>query len=229
MGLASYSKKRNFKRTPEPAGKTVKAKAGLIFVVQRHKASHLHYDLRLEMDGVLKSWAVPKGPSLNPTDKRLAMMVEDHPYDYKDFTGIIPEGNYGAGIVEIWDKGTLTDTDNSPKKEAEKKLKAGLKAGSIKFTLHGKKLKGEFALVKLKRGDDNAWLLIKHKDEYAVNKKYSSEQDTPKNSPINKWLQAHENGNHAPRKLSAVKRASPPLKKKSARISRRKQKRSRAI
>src|SRR3982751_2404600 len=163
MALELYKKKRNFKETPEPEGKTKSSKAKLSFVVQRHKASHLHYDFRLEMDGVLKSWAVPKGPSLNPKDKRLAMMVEDHPYDYKDFKGVIPEG-YGAGIVEIWDKGYYTDIENSGK-DAEKKLKAGLKAGSLKFILYGKKLKGEFALVKLKSDEGNAWLLIKHKDE----------------------------------------------------------------
>src|SRR6185312_533198 len=149
MSLALYNKKRNFKKTQEPKGKAANAKGQLLFVVQRHKASHLHYDFRLEMNGVLKSWAVPKGPSLNPQDKRLAMMVEDHPYNYKNFTGIIPEGNYGAGIVEIWDEGQFSDLDNSDKKTAEKKLKAGLHAGNLKFRLHGKKLKGEFALVKL--------------------------------------------------------------------------------
>jgi len=193
MALALYNKKRNFKQTSEPsgeaAGKVKKSVSKLIFVIQRHKASRLHYDFRLELDGVLKSWAVPKGPSLNPKDKRLAMMVEDHPYDYKDFEGVIPEGNYGAGIVEIWDNGTYADIENSPKNIAEKKLRAGLKAGNLKFQLFGKKLKGEFALVKLRSKEDNSWLLIKHHDEYAVDEDYNSEEETPPNSPINKWLE----------------------------------------
>lgn len=190
MSLVKYKAKRDFKSTPEPEGKIKKNSPSLSFVIQRHKASRLHYDFRLEMDGVLKSWAVPKGPSMNPKDKRLAMMVEDHPYSYKDFKGIIPSG-YGAGIVEIWDSGKYTDLENSDKKTAEKNLKAGLKAGSLKFSLHGKKLKGEFALVKLKGKDENAWLLIKHKDEYAVATAYNSEEETPANSPINKWLAAN--------------------------------------
>jgi bifunctional non-homologous end joining protein LigD len=188
MALTLYNKKRNFNVTPEPAGKSKSSASKLSFVVQRHKATRLHYDFRLEMDGVLKSWAVPKGPSLNPKDKRLAMMVEDHPYDYKDFTGVIPEGNYGAGIVEIWDSGTYSDLENSDKTSAEKKLKAGLQSGNLKVRLFGKKLKGEFALVKLKGSEDNSWLLIKHNDEYAVHEEYNSEDDTPENSPINKWL-----------------------------------------
>jgi len=192
MALALYNKKRNFKETSEPSGKVKKSVSKLIFVIQRHKASRLHYDFRLELDGVLKSWAVPKGPSLNPKDKRLAMMVEDHPYDYKDFTGIIPEGNYGAGIVEIWDKGTYADIENSPKEEAEKLLRAGLKAGNLKFQLFGGKLKGEFALVKLKGKEDNSWLLIKHNDEHAVHTEYNSEEDTPENSPINEWLEENK-------------------------------------
>jgi bifunctional non-homologous end joining protein LigD len=190
MSLATYNNKRDFKQTSEPAGAKSSAKTDqLLFVIQRHKASHLHYDFRLEMDGVLKSWAVPKGPSLNPQDKRLAMMVEDHPYDYKDFAGIIPEGNYGAGIVEIWDSGSYTALeDQGNAKDNEKLLKAGLAAGNLKIVMHGKKLKGEFALVRLKGSDSNSWLLIKHKDIYAVEGDYNSEEDTPPNSPINKWL-----------------------------------------
>ena len=192
MALTLYNKKRNFKETAEPQGKVKKSASKLIFVIQRHKASRLHYDFRLELDGVLKSWAVPKGPSLNPKDKRLAMMVEDHPYDYKDFAGIIPESNYGAGIVEIWDNGTYGDIENSPEEKAEKNIRAGLKSGNLKFQLFGKKLKGEFALVKLKGKEDNSWLLIKHNDEYAVDTEYNSEEDTPKNSPINKWLEENK-------------------------------------
>jgi bifunctional non-homologous end joining protein LigD len=191
MSLVKYKLKRNFLETPEPEGKITKNSPSLSFVVQRHKASRLHYDFRLEMDGVLKSWAVPKGPSLNPKDKRLAMMVEDHPYSYKDFKGVIPSG-YGAGIVEIWDKGKYTDIENSDKTTAEKKLKAALKAGNLKFNLHGKKLKGEFALVKLKSDQENAWLLIKHNDAYAVSKAYDSEKETAATSPINKWLAANK-------------------------------------
>ena len=201
MALKLYNEKRNFKETSEPKGKVKKSVSNLIFVIQRHKASRLHYDFRLELDGVLKSWAVPKGPSLNPKDKRLAMMVEDHPYDYKDFTGIIPEGNYGAGIVEIWDSGTYADIENSPRKTAEKNLRAGLESGDFKFQLFGKKLKGEFVLVKLKGKEDNSWLLIKHKDDYAVDSDYNSEDETPENSPINKWLAE----NKAPKKKRAAK------------------------
>jgi len=188
MALTLYNKKRNFKETAEPEGKVKKSVPKLIFVVQRHKASRLHYDFRLELDGVLKSWAVPKGPSMNPKDKRLAMMVEDHPYDYKDFEGEIPEGNYGAGIVEIWDSGTYSDIDNSPREEAEKNLRAGLRSGDFKFRLFGKKLKGEFVLVKLKSKDDNSWLLIKHRDEEATDIDYNSEEYTKEDSPINEWL-----------------------------------------
>src|SRR5580692_2811975 len=168
MALKEYNKKRVFKQTPEPTGGKASADA-LHFVVQKHDASHLHYDFRLEMEGVLKSWAIPKGPSLNPADKRLAMMVEDHPFDYKDFEGIIPEGNYGAGTVMVWDEGTYEPLEEtSGTKAAQNKLLLQeLKNGSLKFRLNGKKLKGEFALVHTKGNGDNAWLLIKHRDKYA--------------------------------------------------------------
>ena len=169
MPLKEYSKKRVFDQTPEPTGGRSSAKF-LHFVVQQHDASRLHYDFRLEMGGVLKSWAVPRGPSLNPDERRLAMMVEDHPYDYKDFEGLIPEGNYGAGTVIIWDEGTYEPPEPfSSKKEAEKTLLSQLKSGTLKFRLFGKKLAGEFALVHIKNKSkgDNAWLLIKHRDVFA--------------------------------------------------------------
>jgi len=170
MGLQTYKKKRSFKNTPEPTGGAAGDNT-LRFVIQKHAASHLHYDFRLELRGVLKSWAVPKGPSVNPRDKRLAMLVEDHPYDYKDFEGIIPEGNYGAGTVIIWDQGTYAPVEEaSTKSEQEKTLMKGFYAGSLKFVLKGKKLKGEYTLVKTPARADNAWLLIKHRDKYASEK-----------------------------------------------------------
>jgi bifunctional non-homologous end joining protein LigD len=168
MALKEYKKKRSFANTPEPRGGRPDPKT-LQFVVQKHAASRLHYDFRLEMDGVLKSWAVPKGPSLNPADKRLAMEVEDHPFDYKDFEGIIPAGNYGAGTVMVWDEGTyepLGETKDT-KAAREKTLLKELRDGSLKFRLNGKKLKGEFALVRTKGRGENSWLLIKHRDRYA--------------------------------------------------------------
>src|SRR5687768_3620047 len=146
MSLSQYQKKRKFSQTPEPEGKEKSSKGALRFVVQKHDASRLHYDFRLEMEGVLKSWAVPKGPSLNPGDKRLAMMVEDHPYDYRTFEGIIPEGNYGAGTVIVWDEGTYEALEEGSKSDQEKSLLQQLKKGSLKFKLNGTKLKGEFAL-----------------------------------------------------------------------------------
>ena len=177
MSLVKYKEKRTFDKTPEPqTGKpddTV-----LRFVIQKHHASRLHYDFRLEMDGVLKSWAVPKGPSTDPSVKRLAMMVEDHPFDYKDFEGIIPKGNYGAGTVIVWDEGTYEPIEaREGKKAREKYLLKELKSGSLKFKLNGKKLKGEFALVKThgRNGEENSWLLIKHKDKYASDKDITQE------------------------------------------------------
>lgn len=168
MTLDKYNRKRNFNSTDEPKGEVESQQNELIFVVQKHAASHLHYDFRLELDGVLKSWAIPKGPSMNPSDKRLAIMVEDHPYAYKDFEGNIPEGNYGAGNVIVWDNGTYTLTKEQSKAAAENKLKADLKKGHLSFVLKGKKLKGEFSLVKLKSKEDNSWLLIKKNDSDAT-------------------------------------------------------------
>src|SRR5688572_9193970 len=166
MGLKEYVRKRDFARTPEPSGlgrKPARAKSKLSFVVQKHAASRLHYDFRLEHDGVLLSWAVPKGPSLDPSTKRLAMHVEDHPIEYGDFEGVIPSG-YGAGIVMLWDRGTWTpDVDD---------VDAALKKGDLKFTLDGFKLKGSWVLVRTKgarwggSGGDRSWLLIKHRDAW---------------------------------------------------------------
>lgn len=160
MALEEYKRKRDFKQTPEPPPKVERGK-GHRFVVQKHRASRLHYDFRLEMDGVLKSWAVPKGPSLDPADKRLAMQVEDHPVSYFDFEGIIPAGNYGAGTVMVWEVGTW---------EPEGDAHAMLAKGDFKFRLDGEKLKGSFALIHIrsrKPGNKGTeWLLIKHRDAY---------------------------------------------------------------
>ncbi|MBF2709422.1 DNA polymerase ligase N-terminal domain-containing protein [Flavobacterium soyangense] len=167
MDLSKYKQKRDFDSTTEPKGEIEKSKDELIFVVQKHAATHLHYDFRLEMDGLLKSWAIPKGPSMNPEEKRLAIMVEDHPIDYKDFEGTIPEGNYGAGTVIVWDTGTYTLVDKQHTETVENQLKSGLQGGHLSFILNGEKLKGEFALVRLKVLKKNAWLLIKKDDQYA--------------------------------------------------------------
>jgi bifunctional non-homologous end joining protein LigD len=180
MFLNNYNKKRNFTLTPEPvvqekqnndkdnynkSGRSSTVK--LAFVVHKHYASHLHYDLRLELDGVLKSWAVPKGPSINPPEKRLAVMVEDHPLDYKNFQGIIPEGNYGAGKVYIWDYGFYHALETQDRDKSTQIIKDGLEKGHITFILEGEKLKGEFALIRIKKGDPKNWLLIKKRDEFA--------------------------------------------------------------
>jgi bifunctional non-homologous end joining protein LigD len=168
MSLETYVAKRDFTKTAEPKAGKSKDKDQLLFVIQKHDASHLHYDFRLEMNGVLKSWAVPKGPSTDPKVKRLAMMVEDHPFDYRTFEGIIPEGQYGGGTVIVWDEGTYEPIEKiQGKREQEKHLLKQLKSGSLKIKLRGEKLHGEFALVKTHGMGDNAWLLIKHNDEYA--------------------------------------------------------------
>ena len=168
MSLSLYNKKRKFNETPEPEGKEKSSSKGLRFVIQKHDASHLHYDFRLEMKGVLKSWAVPKGPSLNPADKRLAMMVEDHPYDYHNFEGVIPEGNYGGGTVIVWDEGTYEPMNDEglSQQEQERLLVKQLYAGDLKLNMHGKKIKGTYALFRLKK-DEKSWLLVKKDDEFA--------------------------------------------------------------
>ena len=171
MALEKYIQKRDDGKTPEPfGGKSNESK--LRFVVQKHAASHLHYDFRLEMEGVLKSWAVPKGPSLDPAVKRLAMMVEDHPHDYRNFEGIIPQGEYGGGTVIVWDEGYYEPYESAAKtkEEQEKELFHGLHSGKVKFTLKGKKLKGAFALVKAHGRGENGWLLMKLEDSHATDK-----------------------------------------------------------
>jgi bifunctional non-homologous end joining protein LigD len=223
MSLTTYKKKRSFNDTPEPTGGRGQQGA-LRFVVQKHAASHLHYDFRLEMDGVLKSWAVPKGPSLNPEVKRLAMMVEDHPYDYKDFEGIIPEGNYGAGTVIVWDEGTYEALEEPGSKlQGEKLLLKQLKAGSIKVRLKGKKLKGEFALVRTKGMGDNAWLLIKHNDRYAKETDITAkDKSVLSGKTLEKMAETAEKEwvGKAQKKKAAVKKKTAPkkatVKKKAA-------------
>ena len=159
--LAEYRRKRRFAETPEPHGKAAH-KGEKIFVIQKHAARRLHYDLRLEVGGVLKSWAVPKGPTLDPAVKHFAAHVEDHPIDYGDFEGTIPKGNYGAGSVMLWDCGTFELLGGVP-------ADAQLARGDVKFRLHGEKLKGDFGLVHMKtRGKGNEWLLLKKRDEFAV-------------------------------------------------------------
>jgi bifunctional non-homologous end joining protein LigD len=163
MSLTEYKRKRNFKKTPEPAAKVKSSRSGSQFVVQKHAASRLHYDFRLELDGTLKSWAVPKGPSLDPSVKALAVQVEDHPLDYATFEGVIPEGEYGGGTVMVWDRGTWEpEGDDDPS--------AAYRAGRLKFSLHGEKLKGSWALIRMggRAGEGGKnWLLIKHDDKYA--------------------------------------------------------------
>lgn len=198
--LNEYNKKRDFKETPEPSGKTITSRSRksdnqpLTFVIQKHDATRLHYDFRLEVDGVLVSWAVPKGPSLNPKEKRLAMMTEDHPLDYAAFEGVIPDGNYGAGPVVIWDEGTYTPDEDgklswSNRDEALERMRKGLKQGKISVFLNGDRLKGSWTLVKTggrasggraksEKEREKSWLLIKHNDEFAGMRDLVAEEDT---------------------------------------------------
>src|SRR5947199_831040 len=164
---SAYPAKRSLERTPEPGARPAvpAATAGGLFVVHMHAATRLHWDLRLEMDGVLKSWAVPKGPSANPADKRLAVKVEDHPLEYGDFEGIIPEGNYGAGTVIVWDRGVWVPLED---------VREGFEKGKLLFELRGYKLRGRWTLIKLKK-TEKEWLLIKERDEYVSTEPYSNE------------------------------------------------------
>jgi bifunctional non-homologous end joining protein LigD len=235
MSLAKYREKRNFKVSPEPSGDTPEQKAHqkLLYVIQKHRATQLHYDFRLEFEGVLLSWAVPKGPSLDPSVKRLAMQVEDHPVDYGGFEGVIPEGEYGGGTVMVWDTGTWTP--ESPD------IAEALKKGDLKFSLHGKKLRGSWVLVRTHgygSSSGKSWLLIKHRDEFASTEDIVATE--PKSALSKRLLAdiARESGGDvekaatgdpkAPGKGETRKiPAKAPSKKKSAAISGKKQQRRR--
>lgn len=174
MALKEYRNKRQFSRTPEPSGEsqTPHSRGRLRYVIQKHRASHLHYDFRLEWNYVLLSWAVPKGPSLDPSVKRLAMQVEDHPVEYADFEGVIPEGEYGGGTVMVWDRGTWTPEVPD--------VNAAIQKGELKFTLHGEKLRGSWALVRTRgyggSSGRSSWLLIKHRDQFASTRNIEEEE-----------------------------------------------------
>lgn len=221
MSLTKYKKKRAFDQTPEPRGGKP-AGASLRFVVQKHDASRLHYDFRLEMDGVLKSWAVPKGPSMDTGVKRLAMMVEDHPFDYRTFEGTIPEGNYGAGTVMVWDEGFYEPAEeHAPSKEAQDKaLRRQLHQGKVKFILRGKKLNGLFALVKASGRGENAWLLMKLSDEFATNEDVLDQDlsvvSSRSMSEIAKGIDHKSNG-HSRKSVqrSATKSATKPARSRT--------------
>lgn len=166
--LTRYSEKRNFLKTAEPPGKikTPKNKKDPIFVIQKHDASNLHYDFRLEVDGVLKSWAVPKGPSTDPREKRMAIPTEDHPLDYADFEGVVPEGEYGAGTVMVWDIGPYRNL-RAEKETGKKSMEESKKEGKVEVWLEGNKIKGGYTLVRTGKGKDDRWLLIKMRDDQA--------------------------------------------------------------
>ncbi|MGF1587017.1 MAG: DNA ligase D [Bacteroidales bacterium] len=199
MSIETYKKKRDFQQTSEPSDTRSKKGSQLSFVVQRHDARRLHYDLRLELENVLKSWAVPKGPSMVAGEKRLAIMVEDHPLSYGKFQGEIPKGNYGAGTVEIWDKGTYRPMDDSD--NPEEKLIIQLNKGDLKFTVKGKILKGSFVLVRL-NDDKNEWLLIKKKDEFAL-----SEFNIENVKPLNKTTSRKTNSSSKKPKIIEIKKS----------------------
>jgi bifunctional non-homologous end joining protein LigD len=218
LALDEYRKKRNFKASPEPAGSSQKpttSKKQLIYVIQKHRATQLHYDFRLEHNGVLLSWAVPKGPSLDPRVKRLAMQVEDHPIEYANFEGGIPEGEYGGGTVMVWDKGywepEVDDVDRA------------LQKGDLKFALHGKKLRGSWVLVRT-RGygsrSDRSWLLIKHRDEYASTSDIETEE--PRSALTGRLLAdiARDEGGDVEKAATGDPPSGAPSKARKARATR---------
>jgi bifunctional non-homologous end joining protein LigD len=168
--LTEYRRKRDFRRTAEPAGDAHEhgPDGDLVFVIQKHAASHLHFDLRLELDGVMKSWAVPKGPSLDPSVKRLAMQVEDHPVEYNSFEGTIPRGEYGGGTVMLWDHGTYSPDEPRRGEDAHAAVRRGLRAGKLSISFYGKRLRGSFALVRTDQGAKPKWLFFKHRDEHVA-------------------------------------------------------------
>ena len=184
--LTEYRRKRDFTRTREPEGGRRKRSSRLAYVIQKHAASRLHYDLRLELDGVMKSWAVPKGPSLDPSVKRLAIQVEDHPIEYNEFEGSIPEGEYGGGTVMVWDRGTYTAAGDAD--DPEEALREGYRKGDFKFVLRGKRLKGSWVLVRTRGWGDRSrqgqWLLIKHRDDAA----------DPDTDPVAEYLTSAKSG-----------------------------------
>lgn len=179
MTLRTYKKKRTFEETPEPKPKVKPSpkKKMPVFCVQKHDASHLHYDFRIECKGVMISWAIPKGPSLDPSQKHLAIHVEDHPLDYRNFEGVIPEGNYGAGAVMIWDEGIFAVPGGTTKKEIEDLVEEGFEKGHIELVIMGTKLRGGFVLQRLKKDEDKSWIFFKMKDEEANSKKDILKED----------------------------------------------------
>jgi bifunctional non-homologous end joining protein LigD len=175
MSLTVYRRRRDFSLTPEPYGDQDVIVGKKMFVVQRHDTSVLHYDLRIEVDGVLKSWAIPKGPSMNPRDRRLAICMEDHPLSYAFFKGRIPDGNYGAGVVDIWDRGSYDVPYEPQLLHPDRQILKQIKSGNLKLILRGKHLKGVFSLVRIPGVNSKLWLLLKGNDKYAVDYTYSSE------------------------------------------------------
>ena len=225
VSLKKYQDKRHFEVTPEPSGdeKSRKSAPSLICVVQKHRATQLHYDFRLEWNGVLLSWAVPKGPSLDPAVKRLAMQVEDHPIDYADFEGVIPAGEYGSGTVMVWDRGTW--------EPEQPDVDAGLAKGDLKFTLHGQKLKGSWVLVRTRgyggSSGKSSWLLIKHRDQFASTEDITETQ--PYSAKTHRLLADIARGGGGdvaqastgdPPDRSAARRSAPKAAAKKARAGR---------